>query len=100
MPKQTQTKRVRAVKTPPHVDLRSLRKAVGWTIDELIRQIAIRADGATYQRGTISAIESGTRGASPKALADIAAAYRIDPDAVRTDYVPRATTKVQKATAA
>jgi transcriptional regulator with XRE-family HTH domain len=81
------------VKTPPHVDVKILRKVAGWTIDRLITEI-YKATGATYQRGTISAIESGIRGASPKALADIAAAYGIPEGAITVDYTPRATTKV------
>ncbi|GAB3304027.1 helix-turn-helix domain-containing protein [Epidermidibacterium keratini] len=78
----------RAIKTPPHVSLKALRQMRGWTLDKLIAEIA-GATGANYQRGTISAIESGLRGASAKAISDIAAAYRIDPDLITTDYRPR-----------
>lgn len=88
-----QKRGTRTVKVPPHVDLKTLRKVAGWTIDRLCAEIN-RATGASYQKGTISAIESGLRGASDKALADIAAAYGLPADTITVAYVPRATTKV------
>jgi transcriptional regulator with XRE-family HTH domain len=78
----------RRTKNPPHVSLANLRLAAGLTIDSLIDRIE-EETGHRYSRGTISAIESGHRGASAELLAAIATAYGLRPDAVRTDYTPR-----------
>jgi len=40
-------------------------------------------------RGTLSAIESGTRGASVQMLDALAVAYGMDPGDIVTDFAPR-----------
>lgn len=78
----------RMKRTPPHVSVRHLRDAVGLTLDALAERIE-EETGRTYTRGALSAIELGHRGASTQALTDIAMAFGIPADALRTDYVPR-----------
>lgn len=78
----------RTSKIPPHVDLRTLRVVAGLTIDDLIDRIAA-STGARYSRGSISAVETGARGASQKFINDVAAAYGVEPAQIVTDYRPR-----------
>ena len=75
-------------RTPPHVSLRSLRNAVGWTADQLIARMREEDPRLILNRGTISAIESGTRGASPHMLEVLCAAYGLPSGAIVTDYEP------------
>lgn len=74
--------------TPPHVSLAVLRSAVGITIEQLCDRIE-EETGERPSRGTISAIETGKRGASRSMLVALARAYGIDDDAISTDYMPR-----------
>lgn len=78
----------RAPKNPPHFALKYARAIAGITADELCRRIREEDPSLTPNRGTISAIESGTRGASPRMLAAICAAYGLPPEALATDYEP------------
>lgn len=78
----------RAPKNPPHFPLKYARVIAGITAEELCRRITEEDPRLTPTRGTISAIESGTRGASPQMLAAICAAYGLPPDALVTDYEP------------
>lgn len=91
MPNQASKQQVyegrRRAKTPPHVSVKTLRQVRGWTLDQLAAAIH-DATGANYQRGTLSAIESGLRGLSAKAVGDLAAAYGITPEQIATDYTP------------
>lgn len=77
---------------PPHATLRALRLTARLTIDELIERIAphLADDEEPPARGTISAIESGTRGASDRMIELIEAAYGLPAGSIVTDYVPRA----------
>ena len=79
----------RARRTPPHVCLRDLRLAVGLTLDDVRTRIAEENPDLQPTRGALSAIESGTRGASAQMLDAIASAYGLEPGAVTTDYTPR-----------
>lgn len=83
----------RPVKTPPHVSLRGLRKATGMTLEQVC-DAASEALGLPpekrIQRGTLSLIESGQRGASQQMLDALAVAYGMDPGDIVTDFVPRA----------
>lgn len=79
----------RARRTPPHVCLRDLRLAVGLTLDEVRTRIAEENPDLHPTRGALSAIESGTRGASAQMLNAIASAYGLEPGAITTDYTPR-----------
>lgn len=78
----------RARVTPPHVSLRVLRKACGLTLDEVCARVA-EATGRELTRGALSAIESGTRGASSEVLRGLAHAYDLDPEDINTQYEPR-----------
>lgn len=82
----------RPAKTPPHVTLRGLRKATGMTLEQVC-EAASQALGLPpekrVQRGTLSLIESGQRGASQQMLDALAIAYGMDPGDIVTDFVPR-----------
>lgn len=83
----------RRPKTPPHVTLRGLRKASGMTLEQVC-EAASEALGLPpekrIQRGSLSLIESGQRGASQQMLDALAVAYGMDPGDIVTDFVPRA----------
>ena len=89
MPDYTKQRRP---KTPPHVTLRGLRKATGMTLEQVC-EAASEALGLPpekrVQRGTLSLIESGQRGASQQMLDALAIAYGMDPGDIVTDFVPR-----------
>ena len=78
----------RKPKNPPHVTLKALRLVAGITAEELCRRIAEENPSLNPTRGTISAIESGLRGASPAMLDAISAAYGLPPGEITTDYAP------------
>lgn len=78
----------RAPKNPPHFALKHARAIAGITAEELCRRIREEDPTLNPTRGTISLIESGSRGASPRMLAAICAAYGLPPDALETDYKP------------
>lgn len=80
--------------TPPHVSLRSLRKATGLTLEQVAEAVAdvLTPQGGervSVSRGTISAIETGTRGVSREMLAALEIAYGLDAGDIVTDYQPR-----------
>lgn len=75
--------------TPPHVSLKTLRKACHLTLDEVCTRVA-EVTGKELTRGALSAIESGIRGASAEVLAGLAHAYDIDVSDIDTLYQPRA----------
>jgi transcriptional regulator with XRE-family HTH domain len=75
--------------TPPHVALSDLRAAAGLTLDAVCERLE-EATGITLTRGALSAIESGTRGASAPILAGLSIAYGLRPTAITTNYAPRA----------
>lgn len=74
--------------TPPHVSLRVLRKATGLTLAELGERIKAHAPEFTVSRGTLSAIESGSRGVSPLMLRAIEKAYGLEEGEITLDYLP------------
>lgn len=80
----------RATKTPPHTSLRNLRRVSGLTLEqvcEAVTEIAHLSKPMT--RGSLSAIESGLRGASQPILDALAIAYGLDAGDITTDYDPR-----------
>ena len=82
---------------PPHVSLRSLRQATGLTVEQVAAKVAdVLGLDEPLNRGTISAIETGKRGASKQMLDAIAAAYGLETGAITTDYEARSS-KVHKA---
>lgn len=74
--------------SPPVVTTAVLRKALGRTIQSVCDHIN-EEHGLKVDRGTISAIENGHRGASSKMLTAYAEALGISPLDVDTQYVPR-----------
>lgn len=82
---------------PPHVPLRALRKVADLTVEEVAAKVAeVLGLDAPLNRGTISAIETGKRGASRQMLDAIAVAYGLEPGTITTDYGPR-DSKIHKA---
>lgn len=81
----------RKAKTPPHVSLRALRRASGLTLEQVAEAVAeVLGEDTTVNRGTISAIESGLRGASVQMLAALEVAYGLEAGDITTTYEPRA----------
>lgn len=83
-------------RTPPHVSLRSLRIACGLTLDKVaenvtvqLRQADVLRDDEAVSRGTISAIETGLRGASQQMLDAIAVSYGLEPGDLTVTYEAR-----------
>lgn len=75
-------------RTPPHAALGDIRMALGITLDEVCDRVE-SATGVRPERGTISAIENGHRGASAELLAALCVAYGMRDGALTTTYVPR-----------
>lgn len=69
--------------------LKFVRIAAGLTLEDVSVRIAGRT-GRRYGKGTLSAIESGMRGASVEVLSALEAVYHLPAGSIRTDYVPRA----------
>lgn len=77
-------------RTPPHVSLGLLRLACGLTIDAVIDKIADATNGEYRpERGTISAVENGIRGASQQLLAALEIAYGLPEGSITTSYEPK-----------
>ncbi|GLE59581.1 hypothetical protein NJBCHELONAE_48940 [Mycobacteroides chelonae] len=75
----------------PVVSLAVLRKSLNITLQAVCDHINDNDeshDPKRVERGTISAIENGHRGASVEMLAAIADALKIPVEAIQTDYVP------------
>lgn len=81
---------IRDAKTPPYAPLRALRQAAGLTLEEVGRRIQEEFPEITASRGTLSAIESGSRGVSELMLRALERAYRIEEGSLTTTYAPRA----------
>lgn len=80
----------RAVKTPPHVSLRSLRRVSGLTLEQAGAAVAeVLGMKQPMTRGALSAIESGLRGPSQQVLDALAVVYGLDPGDIVTDFEPR-----------
>lgn len=75
---------------PPHVSLRSLRRATGLSLEQVCAAVTdITGAKTSVTRGTLSAIETGLRGPSRQMLDALAVAYGLDPGDITTDYEPR-----------
>lgn len=79
----------RARRTPPHVSLGDVRKALGLTMDEVIERIGEQHPELRPTRGAISAIESGLRGVSEQMLDALCVGYGLPAGAITVDYQPR-----------
>lgn len=73
---------------PPYVSLRSLRKAAGLTLEDVAERIHQDTPELTVSRGTLSAIESGSRGASELMLQALARAFGLDSEEILVGYAP------------
>lgn len=82
----------RIKRTPPHVPLGALRHVARITLDELGAAIG-EITGERPTRGALSAIESGTRGASAETLRAIEQVYGLQPGSITTAYRPRLSPK-------
>lgn len=66
----------RAKRVPPLVGIRHLREAHGWTLDQVRYRVQeITGSAEPISRGSLSAIETGQRGASIEVLGALAAIY-------------------------
>lgn len=79
----------RPERVPPHASLRTLRLAVGLTLEELAARISHEVPELAVSRGTLSAIESGSRGVSAFMLRALESAYGIPEGSLTTDYEPK-----------
>lgn len=66
-----------------------VRIAAGLTLEDVSIKIA-ETTGRRYGKGTLSAIESGMRGASSEVLEALEVAYNLPVGSIKTDYAPRA----------
>lgn len=78
---------------PPHAPLGAVRKALGLTLDDVLARIKTGYPSAKMNRGTLSAIESGTRGASGSMLDALCLGYGLPAGSLTTAYVPRTSAK-------
>lgn len=78
----------RPLRPPPHVPIRALREATETTLEELAAGLS-EILGSHPSRGTLSAIESGRRGASPELLAAIEEFFCLTRGTITTTYRPR-----------
>lgn len=72
--------------------LKGLRKASGMTLEQVADAASDALglpEGKRVQRGTVSAIECGIRGASQQMLDALAVAFGMDPGDIVTDFAPR-----------
>ncbi|MGW2666100.1 helix-turn-helix domain-containing protein [Nocardia tengchongensis] len=75
-------------KAPPYVSLRDVRVALDLSLDDLRDRIKVMTH-REISNGSLSAIETGQRGASREALADIEAALHLPSGSISTTYLPR-----------
>ncbi|MFE3229292.1 XRE family transcriptional regulator [Nocardia sp. NPDC059228] len=75
-------------KAPPYVSLRDVRVAAKLTLDDVRRRLWL-ISGREISNGTLSAVETGQRGASRELLADIEAALNLPASSISTTYLPR-----------
>lgn len=79
----------RAKYIPPHVPLRALRIVAGMSLETLADHVG-EITGTTPSRGSLSAVETGARGASAEILNAIEAVFGLEPGTIDTTYKPRA----------
>lgn len=86
----TRYEKQRERRTPPHVSLGVLRRAVHLTLDDVCALVSDVLEGdRELTRGALSAIENGLRGASPDVLEALEIAYGLDAGAIAVNYEPR-----------
>lgn len=79
---------------PPHAPLGAVRKAVGLTLDDVLARIRTAYPDTKMNRGTLSAIENGHRGASDQMLDALCLGYGLPAGSLTTAYVPRTSARV------
>lgn len=84
---QTPYDKQRPKRTPPHIGLADLRKALGKTQDQVCHEVAARTD-KSFTKGALSAIEKGLRGPSAETVAALEGALGLRPGALVLDYEP------------
>jgi transcriptional regulator with XRE-family HTH domain len=89
MPQGSRHKSQREPKDPPYVPIKYVRLAAGLSLEDVSAKIK-EATGREYGKGTLSAIESGMRGASSEVLDALEQAYQLPVGSIKTEYVPRA----------
>jgi len=72
----------------PHIPLSALRRKMNLTLETVCDRIGEQT-GVRPEKGTLSAIELGHRGASREMLDALAQVYDIDPKLIDTNYAPR-----------
>lgn len=85
----TKYQRQRERQIPPHAPLGAVRKALGLTLDDVLARIRTGYPDAKMNRGTLSAIENGHRGASAQMLDALCLGYGLPSGSLSTSYVPR-----------
>ncbi|WP_284252412.1 helix-turn-helix domain-containing protein [Litorihabitans aurantiacus] len=85
----TPARSARQDRTPPHLSLRALRSALDLTLEQVSLRITEHFPEMVVSRGSLSAIESGARGASDLMLRALERAYGLPEDSLTTDYSPR-----------
>lgn len=89
IPKDGQERQnIRERKSPPHVSLRDVRVASQMSLDDL-RERMRDVTGREISNGTLSAVETGQRGASRELLSDLEAALGLPHGSISTTYLPR-----------
>lgn len=82
--------RRRPKRTPPHVPIKALRLVANWTLEDEAAELE-RVLGERPSRGSLSAVESGTRGASDELLRAMEEVFGLEPGMITTSYRPRLT---------
>lgn len=103
-PKLTQRKGDnRPMRTPPHVPIGALRIVTDTTLEELAAGVAeiLSAEAGEQvtapSKGTLSAIESGRRGASAELLTAIEKFFHLPAGTITTTYRPRPRARINTA---
>lgn len=87
----------RSPRTPPHVSLRALRRASNLTLEQVAESVSeVLGPKHKVNRGSISAIESGTRGASVQMLQALEIAFGLEPGDIDTSYQPRTSASLRE----
>ena len=84
-----QTREKRAKLTPPAVSLRGVRNLLGLSLNDACKAITKQSPEIEITRGSLCAIENGSRGASAAMLTAIGTAYGIPQTELLTTYEPR-----------
>ncbi|WP_054953053.1 helix-turn-helix domain-containing protein [Flaviflexus massiliensis] len=90
----------RARLQPPVITLKGLRNILGLSLAEACALIEEKSPEITISRGSLCAIENGSRGASTAMLTALEVAYGLDQGDLVTNYEPRSRRNPNEKTAA